>query len=200
MLEDFILAPSLNSSLDNHLHMPTDKIKKASEAGKLLVKFSPSYLIETVGLGNLLLYRSQKTWSSKFPGHLFKSIYEIADMGLKAIHFGGGNIGRGFVAEKLSLSGYEVCRIVSPDAVDSRHTHLLTYTRPQVVFVDVMDDLIHKLQNTKEYTVTEIGGEGEKVNTITGYRAINSKTHEQDVIKEISTADIVELFPPTPSK
>lgn len=29
-------------------------------------------------------------------------------MGLKAIHFGGGNIGRGFVAEKLSLSGYEV--------------------------------------------------------------------------------------------
>jgi mannitol-1-phosphate 5-dehydrogenase len=28
--------------------------------------------------------------------------------GKSAIHFGGGNIGRGFVAEKLSLSGYEV--------------------------------------------------------------------------------------------
>lgn len=26
----------------------------------------------------------------------------------KAIHFGGGNIGRGFVAEKLALTGYEV--------------------------------------------------------------------------------------------
>ena len=29
-------------------------------------------------------------------------------MGLKAIHFGGGNIGRGFVAEKLHMTGYEV--------------------------------------------------------------------------------------------
>ena len=29
-------------------------------------------------------------------------------MGLKAVHFGGGNIGRGFVAEKLSATGYEV--------------------------------------------------------------------------------------------
>ena len=32
-----------------------------------------------------------------------------AKMGLKAVHFGGGNIGRGFVAEKLHESGYEVC-------------------------------------------------------------------------------------------
>ena len=29
-------------------------------------------------------------------------------MGLKAVHFGGGNIGRGFVGEKLHQSGYEV--------------------------------------------------------------------------------------------
>ena len=31
-------------------------------------------------------------------------------MGLKAVHFGGGNIGRGFVAEKLCQSGFEVAR------------------------------------------------------------------------------------------
>lgn len=61
-----------------------------------------------------------------------------------------------------------------------------------------MDDLINKLQTTKDYTVTEIGGDGEKVNTISGYRAINSKTHEQDVIQEIATADIVALPHRTP--
>ena len=32
-------------------------------------------------------------------------------MGPKAVHFGGGNIGRGFVAEKLIMSGYEVSGI-----------------------------------------------------------------------------------------
>lgn len=54
-----------------------------------------------------------------------------------------------------------------------------------------MDSIIEQLQKHKEYTVTEIGGEGEKVNKITNYRAINSKYHEADVVKEISTADLV---------
>ncbi|KAF3389449.1 Mannitol-1-phosphate 5-dehydrogenase [Penicillium rolfsii] len=88
-------------------------------------------------------------------------------MGMKAIHFGGGNIGRGFVAEFLHAAGYEV------------------------VFIDVMDSIINELQNTKSYQVTEVSEEGETTKTITNYRAINSKTHEQDVIQEISTADIV---------
>lgn len=61
----------------------------------------------------------------------------------------------------------------------------------QVVFIDVMDSIIELLQKNKSYTVTEIGGDGEKVNTITNYRAINSKTHEADVIKEIASAEIV---------
>lgn len=60
-----------------------------------------------------------------------------------------------------------------------------------MVFIDVVAAIIDQLQNNKEYTVTEIGGEGEKVNTITNYRAINSKTHEADVIEEITTADLV---------
>ncbi|KAG9544431.1 hypothetical protein KCU77_g17058, partial [Aureobasidium melanogenum] len=51
---------------------------------------------------------------------------------MKAIHFGGGNIGRGFVAEFLHNSGYEV------------------------VFVDVMDAIINALQQNKSYTVTEV--------------------------------------------
>ncbi|KAI4204361.1 MAG: hypothetical protein LQ346_001633 [Caloplaca aetnensis] len=88
-------------------------------------------------------------------------------MGLKAVHFGGGNIGRGFVAEKLNLAGYEV------------------------VFVDVMDSIIEQLQKTKEYTVTEIGAEGKKVNEISNYRAINSKYEEDKVVDEIATADLI---------
>ena len=54
-----------------------------------------------------------------------------------------------------------------------------------------MEKLIEQLQQTKSYTVTEIGGEGEKVNTISNYRAINSKTHEKEAIEEVSSADLV---------
>jgi len=75
--------------------------------------------------------------------------------------------GRGFVAEFLHKSGYEV------------------------VFVDVMDKLIEQLQKTKTYTVTEVSDEGETTFTIDNYRAINSKTHESDVVEEIATADVV---------
>ncbi|KAI9722484.1 MAG: hypothetical protein M1828_004731 [Chrysothrix sp. TS-e1954] len=85
----------------------------------------------------------------------------------KAIHFGGGNIGRGFVAEFLHKSGYEV------------------------VFVDVVDKLIEQIQNTPSYKVTEIGAEGETTFTIDNYRAINSKHNESDVVHEIATGDVV---------
>lgn len=88
-------------------------------------------------------------------------------MAPKAIHFGGGNIGRGFVAEFLHTAGYEV------------------------VFIDVMDKIIDALQNAQSYQVTEVNEEGEHTKTISNYRAINSKTHEKDVIQEIATADIV---------
>lgn len=61
----------------------------------------------------------------------------------------------------------------------------------EVVFVDVMDKLIEQLQKTKSYTVTEIGAEGEHSFEINNYRALNSKTHLEDVINEIATADVV---------
>jgi len=85
----------------------------------------------------------------------------------KAVHFGGGNIGRGFVAEFLHEAGYEV------------------------VFVDVMDSIIEQLQKTKSYTVTEIGEDGEREFTIDNYRAINSKYELEKVVHEIATADVV---------
>ncbi|KAF2150249.1 hypothetical protein K461DRAFT_41688 [Myriangium duriaei CBS 260.36] len=85
----------------------------------------------------------------------------------KAIHFGGGNIGRGFVAEFLHKSGYEV------------------------VFIDVMDSIIESLQKTKSYTVTEVGSQDTHTFTIDNYRAINSKHEESKVVDEIATADVV---------
>ena len=59
------------------------------------------------------------------------------------------------------------------------------------MFLDVVDSLIESLQKTKSYKVTELSTEGEKVNTITGYRAINSKHHEDEAVHEIATAEIV---------
>ncbi|MEO8261315.1 MAG: mannitol-1-phosphate 5-dehydrogenase [Pseudolysinimonas sp.] len=83
-----------------------------------------------------------------------------------AVHFGAGNIGRGFVAQFLHESGYEV------------------------VFADVSDDLIGALQKQSSYLVHEIG-EGAQDHVVDGYRAINSRTHEAEVVEAIAAADLV---------
>ena len=87
--------------------------------------------------------------------------------GKSAVHFGGGNIGRGFIAELLHESGYEV------------------------IFVDVVDKLIDDINATKSYTITELSNEGKKTKTITNYRAINSKTHMSEAVDAIANADVV---------
>jgi mannitol-1-phosphate 5-dehydrogenase len=84
-----------------------------------------------------------------------------------AVHFGGGNIGRGFIAELFHKTGY------------------------RIVFIDVIDKLIDDINTTKSYTVTEVGADGERSFTIDNYIAINSKYHEAECIDEISKADIV---------
>lgn len=83
-----------------------------------------------------------------------------------AVHFGAGNIGRGFVAQFLHESGYEV------------------------VFADVSDELIGALQKQPSYLVHEIG-DGAQDHVVDGYRAINSRTHEADVVAAIASADVV---------
>ena len=85
---------------------------------------------------------------------------------MKAVHFGAGNIGRGFVGLILHKAGYEV------------------------VFADVNGELIDALATTPSYVVTEVG-DGASVWTVDNYRALNSSTHESDVVAEIATADIV---------
>src|ERR1700710_3040598 len=85
---------------------------------------------------------------------------------MKAVHFGAGNIGRGFVGLVLHNAGYEV------------------------VFADVAAPLIDALAGSSSYLVREVGA-GASISTVDNYRALNSATDEQGVIAEIATADIV---------
>ncbi|TSE17579.1 mannitol-1-phosphate 5-dehydrogenase [Arthrobacter sp. KBS0703] len=85
---------------------------------------------------------------------------------MKAVHFGAGNIGRGFVGLLLHDAGYEV------------------------VFADVADALISQLAAADSYAVHEVG-ENPTVRTVDNFRAVNSSTQEAQLIEEIATADIV---------
>ena len=85
---------------------------------------------------------------------------------VKAVHFGAGNIGRGFVGLILHNAGYEV------------------------VFADVAADLIDALATTPSYQVKEVG-ETPRTWTVDNYRALNSGTDEAAVVEEIATAEIV---------
>ena len=85
---------------------------------------------------------------------------------MKAVHFGAGNIGRGFVGLLLHEAGYEL------------------------VFSDVSAALVDAINAEKSYTVHEVGAGGvDKV--VTGFRAINSAENPQEVIDEIAGANIV---------
>jgi mannitol-1-phosphate 5-dehydrogenase len=83
-----------------------------------------------------------------------------------AVHFGAGNIGRGFVGLILHRAGYEV------------------------VFADVVGELIDALNSTPSYQVKEVGLESRE-EAVDNYRAINSRNDEPAVIAEIASADIV---------
>lgn len=85
---------------------------------------------------------------------------------MKAVHFGAGNIGRGFVGLLLHEAGYEV------------------------VFADVAEALITQLAAADSYQVHEVG-ENPSVRTVENFRALNSASQEPEVIAEIATADIV---------
>jgi mannitol-1-phosphate 5-dehydrogenase len=83
-----------------------------------------------------------------------------------AVHFGAGNIGRGFIGSLLSSAGYEVC------------------------FVDVNAEVVDLLNEKREYRVV-LADETSKETTVTNVRAINSLQNPEKVLEAISEADIV---------
>ncbi|PPF74989.1 mannitol-1-phosphate 5-dehydrogenase [Pseudoclavibacter sp. Z016] len=85
---------------------------------------------------------------------------------MKAVHIGAGNIGRGFIGLVLHEAGYDL------------------------VYADVNADLIGALQAVDTYTVHEVGPAA-KSHVVDRFRAINSATHEDEVVQEIATADVV---------
>jgi mannitol-1-phosphate 5-dehydrogenase len=85
---------------------------------------------------------------------------------LRAVHFGAGNIGRGFIGLLLHEAGYEV------------------------VFADVNAELIGALHATPSYRVIEAGAGGVE-KTVTGYRAIDSTADPDGLVAAIAAADVV---------
>ncbi|WP_426181738.1 mannitol-1-phosphate 5-dehydrogenase [Microbacterium sp. TWP3-1-2b2] len=85
---------------------------------------------------------------------------------MKAVHFGAGNIGRGFVGLLLHEGGYEL------------------------VFSDVAGALVDAINQTDSYTVHEAGPGGVD-RKVTGYRAVNSQTDPDAAADEVATADLV---------
>lgn len=85
---------------------------------------------------------------------------------MKAVHFGAGNIGRGFVGLLLNQSGYEV------------------------TFVDVVDTLIDKLKATDEYVVHEVGDQP-RTHVVRGHRAAHSLKEPEQAVQAIAEADVV---------
>ena len=85
---------------------------------------------------------------------------------MKAVHFGAGNIGRGFVGLLLSNAGYEV------------------------VFADVAEALIDALAGSESYSVHEVGDDP-RTTVVRGYSALNSAKQAEELTAAIASADIV---------
>lgn len=83
-----------------------------------------------------------------------------------AVHFGAGNIGRGFIGNLLYYAGYETC------------------------FVDVNEEIVNLLNERKEYRVV-LAEEAQTEMVIKNVRAVNSKLNPELVVEAIANADII---------
>ena len=85
---------------------------------------------------------------------------------MKALHFGAGNIGRGFVGVLLHEAGYEL------------------------VFADVADALIGQINDQDSYVVHEVG-EGARDHEVTGFSGVNSASDLDGLREQIVSADMI---------
>lgn len=85
---------------------------------------------------------------------------------MKAVHFGAGNIGRGFIGQLLHHANY--------------HT----------TFVDVNAEVISAINEKRQYTVV-LADENKQEETITNISGINSMENPKAVVAAIVEADII---------
>lgn len=85
---------------------------------------------------------------------------------MKAVMYGGGNIGRGFIGMLFSESGYEV------------------------TFVDVAETVVEQLQKKGEYPLRYVSGRGHEDLRVRPVTAVNGKYMEQTA-KAIAECDIM---------
>ena len=85
---------------------------------------------------------------------------------MRAVHFGAGNIGRGFIGETLAANGF---------GID---------------FVDVNDTIISALNQRGEYDI-ELAAPGQKKIHVENVDGINNGEHPEKVVEAIKTTDLV---------
>lgn len=83
----------------------------------------------------------------------------------KAVMYGAGNIGRGFIGKVFSESGYEVC------------------------FLDIADDIIAEMNRRHEYKVHIISNDIERYDTVNNVSAVNAMTPQ--AIERIAGCDLM---------
>lgn len=84
----------------------------------------------------------------------------------KAVHFGAGKIGRGFIAELLFDSGYEI------------------------IFADVVQDMVDRINKTHSYSLFRIE-HGYEEKEITNVSALSSVSQQDKVLEAITEAEVI---------
>ncbi|OIJ11543.1 mannitol dehydrogenase [Anaerobacillus alkalilacustris] len=85
---------------------------------------------------------------------------------MRALHFGSGNIGKGFIGYLLNKTGYELC------------------------FVDVNQEAIDRFNQNNRYLVETLD-DGHTVEVVSPVSALNGLTQKEEVIERIENADII---------
>lgn len=83
-----------------------------------------------------------------------------------AVHFGAGNIGRGFIAPLLDQAGYNIC------------------------FVDVNQEIIRELNTRSHYTV-KLAADSAKTFNVSYQAGLNSIHNRESLIQVLTTANII---------